>query len=111
MGYVSKNIEVALDLRDNYVCLFDINAYLYNKFEWWNTNFNYYSGATLDFMNLEPSLTLKAGSDKIKGIIQVGVIIPAINSKSYFDVNSSSLLIGPIFKLSFGLSYSFGMKR
>ena len=111
MAYVSKNIEVALDLRANYVCLFDINAYLYNKFEWWNTNFNYYSGATLDFMNLEPSLTLKAGSDKIKGIIQVGVIIPTINSKSYFDVNSSSLLIGPLFKLSFGLSYSFGMKR
>lgn len=111
MAYINKGIEVALDLRANYVRMFDINASLYDKFEWWNTNFKYYSNASLDFMNLEPSITIKAGSDKIKGIAQVGLIIPTINSKSYFDVNTASILIGPLFKLSFGLSYSFGKKR
>lgn len=111
IAYLNKGIEVALDLRGNYVRMFDINASLYDKFEWWNTNFKYYSHASLDFMNLEPNITLKTGNEKIKGILQLGLIIPTINSKSYFDVNTSSMLIGPLIKFSLGLSYSFGTKN
>jgi len=110
VGFITKDLIVAFDLRANYVRLYNINAYLYDQFAWWNTEFTYYSNATLDFLNLEPVVTIKAGRERLKGIFQVGLIIPTINAKSYFDVNTSSMLIAPLFKFSVGISYSFGHK-
>ena len=111
LAYTNKYFEVALDLRANYVRLFNIHAYLYDKFEFWNTDFQYYSNATLDFLNLEPAVTLKAGGEKLKGVLQLGVIIPTINSTSYFNVNTSSMLIAPLIKFSIGINYTFGVKK
>jgi len=110
VAYTSDNFEAALDLRANYVHMFNIHAYLYDQFEFWNTDFKYYSGACLDFMNLEPTITLKAGSKKLKGFFQFGAIIPTINSKSYFEVNTGSLLVLPLIKMSLGINYTFGRK-
>lgn len=91
--------------------LFNIHAYLYDKFEFWNTDFHYYSDLTLDFLNLEPAVTLKVGGKIFKGVLQLGVIIPTVNSNSYFDVNTSSMLVAPLIKFSLGISYSFGKKK
>jgi hypothetical protein len=110
VAMTNKHVEVAFDLRANYVRLFNIHAYLYDKFEFWNTDFKYYSGTTLDFLNLEPVVTIRVGGEKLKGILQAGVTIPGINSKSYFDVNTSSMLILPLIKFSVGVSYTFSSK-
>jgi len=110
VALTSDYFDIAFDLRANYVRLFNIHAYLYDQFAWWNTDFNYYSGATLDFMNLEPVVTIKAGGEKLKGIFQLGVIIPTINSRSYFNVNNASLFVAPLIKFSLGVNYSFGRK-
>ena len=53
----------------------------------------------------------KAGGDKVKAVFQLGVILPAINSKSYFDVNSSSIFVGPLLKFAIGINYTFGKKN
>ena len=110
MAYISKNIEVAFDLRANYVRLFDIHAYLYDQFEWWNSDFHFYSDTAVDFMNLEPAITIKGGGEKLKGVVQFGATIPTINSSSYFMVNTSSMLLTPLIKFSVGIVYSFGRK-
>jgi hypothetical protein len=62
------------------------------------------------FINIEPTLTMKAGGEKLKGILQFGVTIPTINSHSYFMVNTSSMLGISLFKLSIGIAYAFGKK-
>ncbi len=111
LAYTSKNLDVAFDVRANYVKLFHIHAYLYDQFEWWNTDFRFYSDTTIDFMNLEPAITFRAGGAKWKGILQLGVTIPTIHSRSYFNVNTSSMLGVPLFKLSLGVSYTLGRKR
>ncbi|MCX6225532.1 MAG: hypothetical protein NTV01_12415 [Bacteroidia bacterium] len=110
LALVNKHIQIAFDLRMNYVNLFNVHASLYDRFEWWNTDFHYYSDTTLSFVNLEPTFTMKAGGEKLKGILQVGVTIPAINSHSYFMVNTSSMLAIPLVKLSVGITYAFGKK-
>jgi len=111
IGHIEKNVEIAFDVRANYIRLYNIHAYLYENFEWWNTDFKYYSDTTLDFVNIEPAMTLKAGGDKVKAVFQLGVILPAINSKSYFDVNSSSIFVGPLLKFAIGINYTFGKKN
>jgi hypothetical protein len=108
--YHSEYFDMAFDLRTNYVRLFNIHGYLYDQFEWWNTDFKFYSDTTLDFINIEPAITFKAGGKRLKGVLQFGVTIPAINSSAYFHVNSSSMLIGPLFKFSLGVTYTFGKK-
>ncbi len=110
VAFTSKNFEVAFDLRANYVHLFNIHTYLFDNFEWWNTDFKFYSDTTINFMNLEPAITIKAGEGKLKGVLQLGAIIPAINSKSYFDVNNSSMFLLPLIKFSVGVNYTFGRK-
>jgi hypothetical protein len=110
VAFTNKNFEVSFDLRANYVRLFNIHAYLYDKFEWWNTDFKFYSDTTLDFMNLEPAVTIKAGGEKLKGVFQLGLTIPTINSNSYFDLNTSSMLLVPLIKFSVGVNYIFGRK-
>lgn len=110
LALTGKNFEVAFDLRANYVRLFDIHAYLYDEFEFWNTDFKFYSDTTINFMNLEPAVTLKAGGERLKGVVQFGVTIPTINSDSYFDVNTPALLGGSLIKFSVGVNYTFGRK-
>ena len=110
LALTNTNFEIAFDLRMNYVNLFNIHAYLYDKFEWWNTDFHYYSDTSLYFINLEPTLTMKAGGKKLKGILHFGLTIPTINSHSYFLVNNSSLLGIPLIKFSVGIHYAFGKK-
>ncbi|MCO6487195.1 MAG: hypothetical protein J5I98_02200 [Phaeodactylibacter sp.] len=73
-------------LRANYIQLFNIHAYLYDEFEWWNTDFHYYSDTTLHFILLEPTVTLKGGGEKWKGLFQFGLTVPTINADSYFMV-------------------------
>jgi hypothetical protein len=112
-GFALTNtyFDVAFDLRANYVRLFSIHAYLYDKFDFWNTDFKFYSDTSVYFINLEPAVTLRAGGENLKGFIQLGLIIPTINSNSYFDVNTSSLMIAPLIKFSVGISYTFGRKK
>ncbi len=107
VAFIKKNFKAAFDLMINYVNLFNINASLYDKFEWWNTDFHYSSDTSLYFVNLEPTLTMKAGRRKLKGIIQFGVTVPSINSHSYFIVNNSSMLGFPQIKFSVGINYTF----
>jgi hypothetical protein len=110
VAYTSKNFEIGFDLRANYVHIFDIYAYLYDRFEWWNTDFELYSDTTLVFVNLEPTVTMKAGGKKLKAVVQLGATIPTINSNSYFTVSSSSMLGARLIKFSVGISYTFGKK-
>lgn len=106
-AYIFKKTELAFDLRANYVRLYDVHSYLYDNFHWWNTNFKYYYDRSLDFIILEPTVTLKFGNENVKGIVQSGITLPIVNSQSYFDVNNSSYFIVPLFKFSIGLSYTF----
>jgi len=110
LAVTNKNFEIAFDLRANYVHLYNIHAYLYDKFEWWNTDFQFYSDTSLYFVNLEPTLTMKAGGEKLKGVLQFGIIVPTIYAHSYFMVNTSSRLGIPLIRLSVGINYSFGKK-
>jgi hypothetical protein len=110
LAYIGKYFKVAIDLKVNYVHLFDIHAYLYDEFEWWNTDFKFYSDTTLDFMNLEPTTTIIVGGGKLKGVLQLGVTIPAINSNTYIEVNTSSMYLAPLIKFSVGVNYTFGRK-
>lgn len=110
LAYTGKYFQVAFDMRANYVRLFNIHAYLYDKFEWWNTDFKFHSDTTLDFMNLEPAVTIRVGGGKLKGILQLGATIPAINSSKYIEVNTSSMYLAPLIKFSVGINYTFGGK-
>lgn len=107
VAFTSKRVELAFDLRGNYVRLFNIHAYLYNEFDWWNTDLNFYSDTAVSFLNMEPAITIKAGGEKLKGILQFGVTIPTIHAKSYFAVNNGSLLLVPLIKFSVGVTYAF----
>lgn len=110
VAFINKNLEVAFDVRANYVRLFNIHAYLYDQFEFWNTDFQYFSGISLDFMNLEPNITIKLGNEKFKTILNTALTIPTIHPKSYFDINTSSMLIFPLIKFSVGINYTFNYK-
>lgn len=111
LGFTYKSLDLGLDLRANYVRLFEIHAYLYEQFEWWNTDFQFYSDTTLHFVLLEPALALRGGGEKWTGVFQFGLTVPAIHAHSYFMVNTSSMLAFPLFKVSLGVSYSFGNER
>ncbi|MDD5185583.1 MAG: hypothetical protein PHS84_10020 [Paludibacter sp.] len=110
VAYSGKSSSVAFDLRANYVYLYHVNAYLYDRFEFWNTESRLYTDATLYFMNLEPAVTLKAGRGKLKGFLQLGLTIPTLNARSFFIINTETLLAVPLIKLSAGVSYTFGKK-
>jgi hypothetical protein len=111
VAMTKKYLDLAFDMRINYVRLYNINASLYNEFDFWNTDFIYTADTSLDFVNLEPSVTLRVGGENVKALVQLGVIIPFINSQSYFDVNNASLFIAPLFKCSVGISFAFGKKK
>jgi len=110
IAYTYKYFEAAFDVRANYVQIYDIHAYLYDKFEWWNTDFRFYNDTTVNFLILEPSITLKAGGEKLKGVFQFGVTIPTIHSDSYFYVTPEAMFGTPLIKFSFGINYTLGKK-
>ena len=110
-AWVGDKITMAVDLRCNYVNINNIHAYLYNQFEWWNTDFHYYSDTSFYFMNLEPTFTMKHGKGNMKGFLQGGATIPTIHSDTYFLANSTSALIIPLLKFSVGVSFTLGRKN
>jgi hypothetical protein len=97
------NLELAFDVRANYVHMYDINAFLYDQFDWWNTDFQYYADTTLNFVNMEPTVTIRIGGKNLKGTFQLGTILPAINSEAYYDVNTVSRLGISLVKIYLGL--------
>ena len=111
MAITNKNFQFAFDVRANYVRIFDIQAFLYEKFEWWNTDFKYYENTSVYFINYEPTLTMKAGGKNLKATTQFGLTIPSVNPQAYFMVNRSAMFGIPLIKFSVGLSYSFPTKK
>lgn len=110
IALVNKKFQVAFDMRINYVHLYNIHAYLYDKFEWWNTDFRFYSDTSVSFVLTEPTITMKAGGEKLKVVLQLGATLPVVNPKSYFDINTSSMLGVTLIKFSAGISYTFGKR-
>jgi hypothetical protein len=111
LSYFIKHIKIAFDLRTNYIHLFQIHAFLYEKFEWWNTEYEFHTDAVLDFLNVEPAVTVKIGGSKLEGVVQFGITIPTIKTESYHEVSSSSLLAGPLMKFSVGINYTFRQSK
>jgi len=109
--YTGKQFDIGFDIKANDVRIYNIHAYLYNKFEWWNTDFHYYSDTVIHFINLEPQVTFRVGGNKIKGLVQSGITIPIYNSSSFFLVNTPSMLLVPLFKFTVGISFNLGNKR
>ncbi len=107
VAIISNHVELAFDLKSDFVQLFNVYAYLYDQFEWWNTDTRFHSDTTINFMNLEPTLTLKAGGKKLKGFVQAGLTIPVVHADSYFDISTESMLIFPLIKFSAGITYRF----
>lgn len=107
IGYTGENFDISFDLRGNYVQLYHIYASFYSEFKFWNTDFRYHSDTSLNFVNLEPTVTIRAGGKSLKGVLQLGATIPTINSEAYYSVNTASQLILPLFKFSFGVVYAF----
>ncbi len=103
--------DMAIDLRINYVHMYDIYANQYEDFEWWNKDFVYHSDTTLNFVNLEPTITMRMGKGNLKGLFQLGFTIPTINADSYLLVNPESWLGYGLVKFSFGLNYTFRNKK
>lgn len=111
IAHVGKNVEYAFDVRTSFVHVYDIHSYLYEQFEWWNTEYTYYNDTTFNFINVEPTFTLKVGSKNLKGIFQMGFTIPVYNYEQYFASNNTVMMFGTIFKLSAGLTYTFRFKN
>lgn len=111
LAYTSKNFDLAFDIRANYVHMFSIHAYLYEQFDWWNTEQFFYSDTSISFMNLEPAVTIKVGAGKLKSMLQLGLIFPFIKPEAYFMVNTSSMLLFPLAKISLGFTYTFRKKQ
>ena len=108
--FTGNYMDLGIDVRMNYVNLFNVNAYLYDSFDFWNTNYNFTSDSTLQFVLLEPNFTMKVGSKHLKGIFQAGLTIPIVNADGYFATNSDVFYFAPVFKLNIGVSYVFGRK-
>lgn len=110
IAVTNKNFDVSLDIKTNFVQLFNVNSYLYTQFEWWNTDFVLRQDTTFNFINIEPALTFRVGDNRIKGFLQLGAILPVYNTENYFAVNTSSYLLVPLIKSSLGITYTFGRK-
>lgn len=106
-----KYFDMAFDLRINYVHMHDIFANQYEEFDWWNNDFEFHSDTSLNFVNLEPTITMRMGKGNLKGMMQFGLTIPAINADSYFLANPDSWLGVGLVKFSIGLSYTFRRQK
>jgi hypothetical protein len=110
IALINTNVDLSFDIRANFVQMFNVNSYLYTKFEWWNTDFILHQDTTFNFINIEPAITLRIGDKRLKGFLQLGAIIPVYNPENYLAVNTSSYLIFPLIKSSLGLTYTIGRK-
>jgi hypothetical protein len=103
-----KYLDMGIDFRTKFVKMYNINAYLYEQFEWWNTDYTFSTDTTLNFMLFEPAFTMAVGSDHFKGRFQAGFTFPIANADDYFAMYSTPVFFTPLFKLSIGVSYIFG---
>ena len=108
---LNKKYMISFDLRANYVMVNNINAYKYEEFDMWSTNFRYYENLSLDFVLMEPTITFKGLGNKLKFVAQVGATLPVIHTTSYFDVNTVSVLLFPLIKFNVGINYTIGKKH
>jgi hypothetical protein len=106
-SFFRKNLELSLDLKANYVKMYRIDGYLYDRFEFWNTDYNFYTDTSLSFLNLEPALTIRAGSGGWRGLCQLGMVLPSWNADNYFSVNNNALFGLTLLKFSLGVGYYF----
>lgn len=111
IAFTSEHFEFSFDVRANYVYIYNINAYLSKEFNWWNTEFEHYTNYRLDFLLVEPTMTIKTGGPGLKGVFQAGITLPAVNSPAYFAANTESLLLFPLIKVSLGISYTFNLQK
>jgi len=111
IAYITKSVVVSFDLRTNYINLYYIHAYMYDRFEWRNTQSGLYSDTTLNFINLQPAVTFRFGKENLKGILQMGMTIPLFNVKLYIKINTENYLLLPLIKFSVGVSYTFDKKK
>jgi uncharacterized protein YodC (DUF2158 family) len=105
-----KNIQLGFDIRANYVNMYDVTGQLYERFDWWDTEYIYTNDANLNFMLIEPNVTFKVGGEKMKAVFQMGVTIPTLNADDYYAVNSVENFTLPI-KMVFGVGYTFKKKE
>jgi hypothetical protein len=101
------SVQIGIDLKSKFVNLYDIRGQLFEKFDWWNTDFKLAQDTSMNFLTVEPAFTLRFGSSKIRGLFQTGLVLPAINAENYMNTNTSSYLGVTMLKLSAGISYCF----
>lgn len=107
----NKQVMLGLDVKANYVDMYDVVGNFYDHFDWWNTEYHYSDHARIRFMLLEPNITLKVGGKHIKALFQAGPTIPLYRSDEYYSVNSLLIWNLPPPRVVFGLSYTFTKKE
>lgn len=100
IAYTEDNFDAALDIKANYLWMYDIHGRLYSEFEFWNTESQQVNNMMLHLINLEPAITIRGGGKKIKGVFQSGLVIPLYKSKNYLVMNQ-------FIKTSVGIYYTF----
>lgn len=106
ISYLGKHITVSGDLRFSHVNIYHIQAYLYEHFGWWNTEFTFKPDTTLQFGIAEPIFTFTAGGKNVKAFFQTGLTIPVWKTNSYFAVCRSSMLLVPLFRIGAGVRFN-----
>lgn len=106
-AFYRGKVQMGLDLKTKFVNLYRIKGQLFERFEWWNTEFKFANDTSMNFVTVEPAFTLRFGASHWKGMLQTGLILPVINAENYFNTNTVSYLGITMFKLSAGISYCF----
>ena len=109
--FTKRYIDMAVDMRFKYVKMYNIESFNYMAFDWWENNVNLLSQPKLDFVLFEPSFTFSGGGEHLRGVLQAGLVIPIVNSESYFGTSSFAFFDAPVFKFSVGFCYAFGKKK
>lgn len=107
--FFSKGIKTGIDLKANYVRLKYFNSNIFDQYKWW-PNELMGKDTSLSFLNLEPAVTFRFGKKRVKGITQLGLTIPTLNSGNYFSVNTQSLFFITLVKFSAGIGYSINVE-
>ncbi len=101
VAYSNGFVDVALDVRTNYLNIYSIQS-----------TDNFYNDTTFNFINIEPTFTLRAGGKKLKGFLQTGITYPAWHSDAYFNSNNPNwMVIGSVFKFSVGVNVTFNTSK
>jgi len=107
--FFGRGVDVGLDFKANYVRLKYFNSNIFDRYKWW-PNELMGKDTTLSFLNLEPAVTFRFGNKRVKGITQLGLTIPTLNSGNYFSVNTQSLFFITLVKFSAGIGYSINVE-